>query len=760
MNALRGYLLTGALWSCFAIPSSVFSQDEFYDIDSIQEIRIYFSEGNWDQILDSFFVADQEERLSGTVVINGTVLNGCGIRYKGYSSVSVNRVKNPFNIDLDFTNAAQNYMGYDKVKLSNVIQDPSFVRETLGFDIARKYMPASLANYASVYVNDTLLGLYTNVESVSREFLLDHFNSESNSFFKGNPAVLDFGGENSNLGNSHGTDPDNYKPYYELKSASGWDDLYELIVALNEDTGNIESILNVDRALWMHAFNYSLVNFDSYIGYAQNYYLYMDDNGRFNTIPWDLNMSFASYRLSDASDFWSGFSVEEAKTIDPLAHHNSISVNPRPMMRNLFSNSTWRKQYIAHLRTIIDENFVNGEFKTRGQYLQALIDSDVQNDANKFYSYADFLTNLDTTVTDLIEYPGIGDLMDDRVAFLNGYPGFRANPVIDSIGNFPLSPVTGEMVFITANVSEADTAWLAYRFSSHALYSKTAMYDDGMHNDSSAGDGMYGAEVRFSGNKLQYYIYAENDSAGMFSPERAEFEFHSLEAPIAFPQLVINEFMANNAIMNPDADGDFEDWIEIRNNTDFDLSTGGLYLSDSSGDLLKWELPDVIVNSGGYTIIWADGETNQEGMHANFELSDTGGVLVLSHSGGGIVDSVAYGQQWNITSYGRHPNGTGDWRELIPTFGSANVLTEDGVIADDFFIWPNPASDILQIKVNSSLAFQVEIFNSGGFRMLREDNPPPDGVIPVNTSGYAAGLYLIRFMENEKPGILKFIINH
>jgi hypothetical protein len=62
-------------------------------------------------------------------------------------------------------------MGFTKLKLSNVIHDPTFVREVLAYEIARKYMPASLANYANLYINDTLIGLYTNVEAVDRRFV-------------------------------------------------------------------------------------------------------------------------------------------------------------------------------------------------------------------------------------------------------------------------------------------------------------------------------------------------------------------------------------------------------------------------------------------------------------------------------------------------------------------------------------------------------------------------------------------------------------
>ena len=64
------------------------------------------------------------------------------------------------------------------------------------------------------------------------------------------------------------------KQNYALKSEFGWSDLYFLIDSLNNYPDSINNLLNVNRILWMHAINYCLINFDSYIGYAQNYYLY------------------------------------------------------------------------------------------------------------------------------------------------------------------------------------------------------------------------------------------------------------------------------------------------------------------------------------------------------------------------------------------------------------------------------------------------------------------------------------------------------
>ncbi|MBL4592748.1 MAG: CotH kinase family protein [Flavobacteriales bacterium] len=615
---------------CVGFSNMSFSQTNFYDVNSVREIKIYFDQSNWDYLLDSMYVEGSEGRLiAATITIDGTQLDSVGVRYKGYSSVSVNRIKNPFNIKLDYVKGSQNYNGIDKIKLSNVIQDPSFVREVLSYEIARKYMPASESNYANVYINDTLIGLYSNVESVSNEFLQKHYNSTENPFFKCNPANLDLFGENSNLSNTLGTDSTLYYPLYDLKSDYGWPQLYDLIDTLNDFSGNIEQLLNVDRTLWMHAFNYSLINFDSYVGYAQNYYLYKDNNGRFNPILWDLNQSFASYRLADASIHFSGFNIPEAKAMDPLLHYNNVSVYPRPLMRNIFNNDRYRKMYIAHMRTIMDENFANQDYAVRAQFMQTLIDTDVQNDTNKFYTYSDFTDNLNSTVTDLVDYPGITDLMDARTIYLSTYPGFQGAPDITSISSNPSSLSIGDSVWITAKITDEDSVILAYRFSNTELFNKVDMFDDGLHNDGVAGDSIYGYLINSIGHTVQYYIYSDNDSSGRFSPERAAYEYYEL---FVDGDVVLNELCAINNSVWTDNQGEYEDWIELYNNSSSTVSLNGYYLSDDNSNLTKWMFPDTSIAPNSYMIIWADNDTLDAGLHAGFKLSAAGEAIFLSDS--------------------------------------------------------------------------------------------------------------------------------
>jgi len=729
-----------------------FAQSNFYAVDSLREIRIYFYDTDWDYQLDSFYVQGDNERILADLIIDGSPYDSVGVRYKGFSSVSVNRVKNPFNIKLDYVIDDQEHNGVDKLKLSNVIQDPSFVREVLTYEIAANYLPSAKANYSNVYVNDTLWGLYTNVEAVNKDFLNDHFGNKYNPFFKCNAENLDItpGGENSNLSNAHGNDSLDYEPYYALKSNYGWESLYNLIDTLNNYSDSVEKILNVDRTLWMHALNYTLVNFDSYIGYGQNYYLYKDKTGQFNPLLWDLNMSFGSFRLTDASSiYFSGFDIAQAQNMDPLLHHTQFSVSPRPLLRNLFLSERNRKMYLAHIRTIVNENFANQSYAVRGQYFQNLIDTSVQNDTNKFYSYADFIMNLNNPVTLVTaDCPGITQLMDARTTYLSAYTGFTGEPTIANITVSPQNFVVGDDVWITADIADATEAILGYRFGNNMAFKTTAMFDDGNHNDGLANDGVFGGVILNSANVIDYYLYADNDSAGVFSPVRAAYEFYNIQSQLQVGDVVINEVMSNNVTSVTDASGKFEDWIELYNTTSSPISTSGLFLTDTLGIFQKWELPNQTISGNGYAIIWADEDGGQGDMHANFKLSNLGEQLILTNTDSVVIDSVTYLPQADDIAFARSPNGSGSFIMQVPTFNSnndfVNSITENKELIK---VYPNPFSNIIQWD-----SFErVEIRDLLGRLIYTDENTNL-----VQTSNWNSGVYFISLLDiNQTVKIIK-----
>ena len=304
---------------------------------------------------------------------------------------------------------------------------------------------------------------------------------------------------------------------------------------------------------------------------------------------------------------FNGFDISQAQNMDPLIHHNQISIAPRPLLRNLFLNERNRKMYLAHIRTIVQQHFANQDYYIRGQYLQNLIDSSVQNDTNKFYTYSDFTTNLTNQVALVTgDCPGITQLMDARTTYLSNYTGYSGEPIISNIAHSPQNFNLGDDVWITAGISDASEALLAFRFGQNMVFKKIAMFDDGNHNDGLANDGVFGAKISNTANTIDYYLYSDNDSAGVFSPVRAAYEFYSLQSQLQVGDVVINEVMSNNISTVTDNSGKYEDWIELYNTTNTPVSTAGLFLTDTLGLLQKWELPDYTISANGYAIIWAD----------------------------------------------------------------------------------------------------------------------------------------------------------
>jgi hypothetical protein len=719
------------------------AQPGLYDDTSVREVRLRFTVPDWRATLDSLYLIGDNERLLGDLWIDGAYYPEVGVRFKGYSSYSPDRAKNPFNIKLDEVRD-QDHQGHRKLKLSNVTSDPSFLREALSYHVARDYMPASLANYANVYVNDTLIGLFTNVEEVGKDFVERHFGSRRNSFFKCNPPTVSLTGENSNLSNTPGTDSTAYYELYSMESDNGWGHLLELIDVLNNDPASIEDVLNVDRALWMHAFNYALINFDSYVGYAQNYYLYRDDNGLWNPILWDLNMSFASFRLSDASLYWNGFNIPQAITMDPLMHYNSVSVFPRPLLRNLFENPMYRRMYIAHLRTIIEEHFANGSYRTKAQELQVLIDPHVQADTNKFFSYQDFLDNLDQQVSGIAQYPGIAQLMDQRSAYLASYPGFSGQPVIGIPDHAPEAIQVGGQLTITASITGADTAILAYRFGPRAAFQRSALFDDGQHGDGAAGDGVFGATIAAGSSLVDFYIYVENSTAGAFSPARAAHEFHTIQTRIAPGALVINEVVAYNTAGALNEAGEAQDWIELFNPGPDVVSTAGLFLSDEMGNATQWALPVYTLMPGEFLMVWADERASLGDHHANFKLSASGETLQLAYDDTTIIDRVTFGVQYPISSFGRYPNGTGAFQEMSPSFAAVNRMDIGSNLESSLLVYPNPATTAVFVVLREEGPYELQVFRSDGRAVTPAYSSATNELFTIPTLGIGPGHFVLR----------------
>ncbi|MFC1792646.1 lamin tail domain-containing protein [Planctomycetota bacterium] len=143
--------------------------------------------------------------------------------------------------------------------------------------------------------------------------------------------------------------------------------------------------------------------------------------------------------------------------------------------------------------------------------------------------------------------------------------------------------------------------------------------------------------------------------------------------------LVINEFMASNSNIILDPQGQYDDWIEIWNSGVDSIDIGGMFLTDNLSIPMKWLIPGnnptlTTIPAGGYLLIWADEDSTDYGLHANFKLNADGEEISLFYSDGAtLIDSISFPEQTTDISYGRDPETNGQIRFFaIPTPGQEN----------------------------------------------------------------------------------------
>ena len=528
----------------FFIPFLCFSQSIFdpqqlydpsgglYDKDSIRDIFIEFEDPNYHTILQNSFFTNPSFRIPATVSCNGISHDSAGVRYKGNSTFCIpndNGVpKVPYNIDMNYWISGQKFLDYKKMKLANAWMDATFTKEYIASKIYKKYLPTVEVNLTRLHVQGNYLGMYVNTESINKQFLKKHFNENNGALFKcdGSGMFCDttgtpIGGEPSL--NWYGTaDSTNYYSSYNLKSDYGWEDLTDLIYTLRFNPGQLDSVLNIDRVLWAFAVNTVIANYDSYNGYyVHNYYLYKAEDGLFQMLPWDLSQSFINALLG--WDYFTPQGPSHPQQFDPY-YGEDQSLN-RPLTYVLFNNEDYRKQYTAHLRTIINELDTNN-IRSQVNNIQSLAASGVASDPNKLFSLNDFYSNVEDDISFApwggYGFGGIMSSLRYRLPYLINHPEISITPPeLFSVN------VANNVVSVSA-LNTSSVSLMATTSSYNSKFQSFNMNDSGSNGDVLANDGIYSCLLPFnSGNQVKFYIKADNGQAIKLSPERAEYEFYN-----------------------------------------------------------------------------------------------------------------------------------------------------------------------------------------------------------------------------------------
>ena len=313
---------------------------------------------------------------------------------------------------------------------------------------------------------------------------------------------------------------------------------------------------------------------------------------------------------------------------------------------------------------------------------------------------------------------------------------------------------------ITATVGTDNVGQINLYYSNEFVgkFSSVIMYDDSNHNDGSEGDGVYGAAIpgQSEGTYVRYYIEAlaaDVYNTASYLPIGAEHHCYIYKVrynEISTSELVINELMASNDATIADAFGEFDDWIELYNNSSSEISLDGYYLTDDITDLTQFPLPTIVLVPDSYTLIWADKDEEQGVDHANFKLDADGEEVFLVNSNLEIVDQLSFSALVADQSYSRSPNGTGNFTiaEATPLENNDGMPTATINLADtqSITLYPNPAHDVLNITLSNTELTTIEAFSITGVQMFSKKTDSE--LFSINTSNWKSGSYIILINNN------------
>lgn len=167
-----------------------------FDTSSVHTINIVMDD--WDAFLET---CENEEYNECTVEIDGESFYHVGIRAKGNTSLrSVAAYGNDrysFKIEFDCYDDVTNYHGLDKISLNNIIQDNTYLKDYLCYQMMRAFgAPSPLCSFVYITVNGEDWGLYLAVEGIEESFLERNYGSDYGELYK--PDSTEMGGGRGN----------------------------------------------------------------------------------------------------------------------------------------------------------------------------------------------------------------------------------------------------------------------------------------------------------------------------------------------------------------------------------------------------------------------------------------------------------------------------------------------------------------------------------------------------------------------------------
>jgi hypothetical protein len=224
--------------------------------------------------------AEPREWVKATFRYQGKSWNQVAVRLKGHRSMRGLDQKPSFKIRFDKF-VKQRFLGLRSITLNGMVEDPTQVREALGYRLYREVgVPAPDTGYAQVTLDGEPLGLYLLVESVDEEFLDRRFGDHDGEMYEG-----EYGCD------LYPEDVEGFEVEIGKKKKNGREHLAALADAARGPVDRLVAELDPSALAYL-AVSALIGDFDGY-RHAHNYRIYRDPKRkRWFFIPWGIDRTF------------------------------------------------------------------------------------------------------------------------------------------------------------------------------------------------------------------------------------------------------------------------------------------------------------------------------------------------------------------------------------------------------------------------------------------------------------------------------------
>lgn len=295
--------------------------------DHILEVTITLDPDDWEQLrnepeqigMPKITCADQPTEtpytyFSADVEIDGEVFTDVGVRKKGgFGSLST--LRPGLKVKAHEYVANQRIFGLHRLTLNNNHQDDTNISQCLGYALfSQAGVPASRCSFAHVTVNGEDLGIYSNVETIKKNFIGRHFEDNTGNIYES-------GGE-WGPGWTGGFQPKTNKDNPDCS------DLDPVVAAMQTSDAEfpdaLAEVVDMDAFLTYWAMEVLTDHWDGYANNQNNHFFYHDPTSdKMHWIPWGIDALFSGRLRTTRPDSvfacgsipWRLYDVPETKAL-------------------------------------------------------------------------------------------------------------------------------------------------------------------------------------------------------------------------------------------------------------------------------------------------------------------------------------------------------------------------------------------------------------------------------------------------------------